>query len=298
MKSRRSFVKETAMAATALMALRPLQSIAGNPSLFSAGKLPGDRLTILHTGDLRGYLAPVADADLYSGLGGFRELTAVIASVKEKYPHTLLVDAGHMDDEKSSTRSAELLAKAGKLRYDAVYVRRDAGMMTSAFSEYQLPVINSHFLMARDGARPWRIVQRGAYKVGILTAGAESGGLNPIQRANELAAELKQREGCNLVICLSTLGFDKNKKLSDVTLAERSEHIDIILGSGSRSFMTTPHVVANKRKQEVIINHTGFGGIVLGKLDVVFNERGEKQQVIFDNLMIGTRGNRWRRPTA
>ena len=96
------------------------------------------------------------------------------------------------------------------------------------------------------------------------------------------------------MICLSNLGADKNKRLSDHTLANRSTDIDMIIGTGSGLIVRTPTTSFNKNRQEVILNYSGYGGLVLGKIDFLFNDKGERMAVHFRNLVIGARENRWK----
>ena len=56
----------------------------------------------------------------------------------------------------------------------------------------------------------------------------------------------------------------KNKKtIDDITLATQSKNFDIIIGGHSHTFMPAPQIVLNQQQQEVVINHAGYGGIVL-----------------------------------
>jgi len=112
--------------------------------------------------------------------------------------------------------------------------------------------------------------------------------------ALETSRLLKKEKDCQLVICLSNLGADKNKRLSDHTLANRSTDIDMIIGTGSGLIVRTPTTSFNKNRQEVILNYSGYGGLVLGKIDFLFNDKGERMAVHFRNLVIGARENRWK----
>lgn len=81
--------------------------------------------------------------------------------------------------------------------------------------------------------------------------------------------------------------------MDDRKLAASSTHIDVIIGSSSRTFMKRPAIVLNKNKSEVIINHAGHSGIVLGKISIKFNNDRQKQGVEFVNTMVGLKDKRW-----
>ena len=79
--------------------------------------------------------------------------------------------------------------------------------------------------------------------------------LDPISAANETAKELK-RNGCDLIICLSHLGYEYSDalKVSDIKLAQQTSNIDLILGGHTHTFLEKPTIVKNKKGEGVLIN--------------------------------------------
>ena len=64
---------------------------------------------------------------------------------------------------------------------------------------------------------------------------------DPISTANHYANLLKQKERCDLVICLSHLGFKyKGEKISDMTFAGQTRDIDLIIGGHTHTFLKKP----------------------------------------------------------
>lgn len=59
---------------------------------------------------------------------------------------------------------------------------------------------------------------------------------NPIEAAQRVADILKNREKCDLVVCLSHLGW-QGKPYSDETLIPNTRNIDIVLGGHSHSYL-------------------------------------------------------------
>ncbi|GHT13121.1 metallophosphatase [Bacteroidia bacterium] len=97
--------------------------------------------------------------------------------------------------------------------------------------------------------------------------------LDPIESANRVAAFLKEKEACDLIICLSHLGYYPSEKpVGDITLAKESRNIDIILGGHSHTFLQQPDRRLNLDGKEVVINQTGAYGIYVGRLDIVLEE--------------------------
>ena len=95
--------------------------------------------------------------------------------------------------------------------------------------------------------------------------------LNPIEKVNETAAKLKKEMSCDMVICLSHLGYKySNNKVSDIVLAKETENIDLIIGGHTHTFMTAPETYNNKSGSSVLVNQVGWAGIQLGRLDFDF----------------------------
>ena len=90
---------------------------------------------------------------------------------------------------------------------------------------------------------------------------------------NGLERQLKHELNCDLFICLSHLGCEyKSKKISDTVLAQQTRDIDLIIGGHTHTFLKKPKIITNLRKEKVIINQVGFGGINIGKIDFIFKQ--------------------------
>ncbi len=126
---------------------------------------------------------------------------------------------------------------------------------------------------------------KGNIKIGIIAVGIELKGLvpdrlygniryeDPIVYVNETAKFLKEEKKCDLVICLSHLGYKYDaKKISDIILAKESKNIDIILGGHTHTFLNEPQEQKNAAEKVVLVNQVGFGGIILGRIDVFFDK--------------------------
>jgi 5'-nucleotidase len=286
MNSRRTFVKQSAMAAAAIAVVNPLHAFAAGPSTVYGGQFSNENaLTILHTGDLGKQFSAIHDGSAFNGLGGYRGISQSVNAIRQEWKNVLLMDAGGMD--------TSLYPAAAELGYDVVQLSQNAlsGNMTSI---RHLPVISNSLSGRIPNAAASRIIQKGKIRVGIVTACTEPGTANAAVQALENAEKLKRTEGCQLVVCISDLGLNKNRRLNDYVLASRSSDIDLIIGSGTGTVLRTPHTGISRSKQEVIINHAGYGGLVIGKIDFQFNEKGEKTSVRLNNLVIGTPQHRWK----
>lgn len=97
--------------------------------------------------------------------------------------------------------------------------------------------------------------------------------IDPIEAANQTAAFLRNEKGCDLVICLSHLGyFAKEDAMGDITLAKQTRNIDIILGGHTHTYMEQPVSFENLDGKQVIISQVGERGLVVGRLDIEMEE--------------------------
>jgi 5'-nucleotidase len=292
MRTRRHFLKQAGIA-TALLA-------GGNfpfRSLATAGTAHG--LTILYTNDVHSQLQPFPeDAPQYAGLGGAAARAALIAGIRKESEHVLLLDAGDMFqasplfDLYQGTPEMNIM---NSMQYDAVTIGDhdfDGGIEVLArqCAAASFPVLCSNYktegTLLHNKLQPYTVLNKGALRVGIFGVGVQLKGLAPdniasaigyidaLAVANDMARRLKQKEHCHLVICLSHLGLEYNyNKVSDRTLAAASEHIDVIIGGHSHSFLYTPLRLKNKHGNEILVCQAGWGGAHLGRLDFIFSDQ-------------------------
>jgi len=138
---------------------------------------------------------------------------------------------------------------------------------------------------------PYRVFKKGKLKIGVFGVSIELHGLvpdnlygstqylDPIRKANEMADKLKKEEDCDMIICLSHLGYQykEGNKVSDEILAKETANIDLIIGGHTHTFLDDPVVLKNKNSNDVIVNQVGFAGIILGRLDFEFSKFSGKK---------------------
>src|SRR5690606_3140715 len=99
---------------------------------------------------------------------------------------------------------------------------------------------------------------------------------DPIEISQDMTGILKEEEQCDLIICLSHLGYSyEHDKVSDIKVAESTRNIDLIIGGHTHTFLPKPVMVKNIDDREVLINQVGFAGINLGRIDFYFEEKNE-----------------------
>jgi len=284
---RRDFIQRTGLIAGA---------IAMAPSLLSAGK-KGKKLVILHTNDTHSNIEPFpATHSKYPNQGGVSRRATIVNQIRQENDNVLLLDAGDIFQGTPyfNEFKGELEMKVmEEMKYDVVTLGNhdfDIGMeaYVSAHKNASFPVVNCNYDF---GTTPLAalvkksvIIKKAGYKIGILGVGIDLTGLvpasnfegmiytDPIAAANK-EAEYLRKKGCDLIICLSHLGYEfmDTNKVCDKHLAAKTKNIDIILGGHTHTFLTEPQSFTNAEGKNVIVNQVGYGGLFLGKIDVTFN---------------------------
>ena len=270
------------------------------PSLMGAAEyLSPLKLTVLHTNDTHSRLEPFPmDGGRNQGLGGIAGRAELIRKIRSEEEHVLLLDAGDIFQGTPyfNLYKGEPEIKAmSAMNYDACTIGNhdfDAGMENLAaqltqHANFPMLVANYDFsgTPMEYKTQPYKIFKKGKLKIGVFGVSIEGRGLipdnlfgatkylDPVQKANETADQLKRSESCDMVICLSHLGNQySTKKVSDEVLAKESEHIDLIIGGHTHTFLDNPVVYKNKKGDDVVVNQVGFAGIILGRLDFEFSK--------------------------
>ena len=293
MSNRRLFIKQSGLGVIGL-SLLPQLSFGNNKDI---------KLTILHTNDMHSHIHPFTSGR-NKGLGGMAQRAALIKQIREQEEHVLLLDAGDVFQGTPyfNVYGGELEFKLmSEMKYDAVTLGNHDFDNGLEGLKKQLTHANFPFLIAnydfsdtilKNTFNPYKVFRKGDLKIGVFGIGIELDGLvpkklyqntvyqEPISTANHYANLLKQKEKCDLVICLSHLGFKyKGKKMSDMTFASQTRNIDLIIGGHTHTFLKKPVKQLNLDKKEVIINQVGWAGINIGKIDYHFSQNDGSKKV-------------------
>lgn len=290
------------------------QALLGGAAVGLAGALPINvfgsdddlvKLTVLHTNDVHSRIEPFpANDPKYPGMGGTAIRAEIINRIRAEEENVLLLDAGDIFQGTPyfNLYGGELEMKLmSQMGYDAATIGNhdfDNGIdgLFKQLPHAKFPLINCNYdfvgTVMEGKTVPYQIVERGGLRIGILGVGVELDGLvekrlyggtvylDPVQKANETAAILKQQKDCDLVICLSHLGYEyKIRKISDKMLAKESENIDLIIGGHTHTLLNEPTVTLNKKGKEVLINQVGWAGVRLGRIDFYFKRKIRQKKV-------------------
>ena len=266
-----------------------------NSAFASPFKKPNTkRIVILHTNDTHSNIDPFPENhSRYPGMGGVAKRYSLINEIRKTEDNVLLLDSGDIFQGTpyfntfNGILEMKLMTKMG---YDASTMGNhdfDIGMdgFLKAKKHADFPFLCANYDFSRTvlnkETQAYTIINKGNLKIGVFGIGIALKGLvpeknydgtvynDPIEIANQTALILK-REKCDLIICLSHLGFEypNSEKISDRKLAQNSKNIDVILGGHTHTFLDKPVVETNKSKRAVLINQVGWAGIQLGKIEI------------------------------
>ena len=252
-------------------------------------------LTILHTNDVHSYIDPFpTDHPRNPNMGGVARRATLIEEIRKENPNVLLLDAGDIFQGTPyfNYYGGELEFKLMSMMQYEVSTLGNHDFDNGIDGFYaQLPHAKFDFVSANydfkntvlDGiVKPYKIIYKDGIKIGIFGLGVELAGLvdkknyketvyhDPIERATDMARILKQEQKCDLVICLSHIGYQyKNEpdKVCDIILAQKTKDIDLIIGGHTHTFLDKPVVEINSDGKQVLINQVGCYGLNLGRID-------------------------------
>jgi len=252
-------------------------------------------VVILHTNDIHSQVEPLSSDDArYPNLGGMLRWEALCRQVRDKEPHVLVFESGdfvqgtpYFNFFKGNVE-VELLNAIKPTAITLGNHEFDNGVEALALllKKARFPVVCTNYEVKNTPLekliKPWLIVACGNVKVGVVSANIQPNGLidkkncvgitwqNPIPVVEETAAWLKQVKKCDVVICLSHLGYKRSDgSADDLKLAAQSKSIDVILGGHSHTYMRRPELVPNLDGNSVIINQVGKSGVYVGRLDLL-----------------------------
>ena len=292
---RRKFIKQT----TASLALASVGGLT-----FNSCETKPKHITILHTNDTHSQIEPFdISHHKFANKGGVARRASLVQKVRKENPNTLLLDAGDIFQGTPYFNyfGGEIEFKLmSLLKYDAATMgNHDFDNSIDGF-HHQLPNANFDFVCANYDfkntilntlVKPYKIFFKDGIKIGVFGLGIElqnlvspelfkeTNYLDPIEITKDITRELKENENCDLIICLSHLGYHyKNtQKVSDLKLAAATKDIDLIIGGHTHTFLPKPTLVKNINNETVIVNQVGAYGVNLGRIDFYFDKQNNKE---------------------
>lgn len=306
--NRKNFIKTAIGGGLAL-------SLAPN-LIFSQGQKSNGlkKITILHTNDQHSRIEPFdASYTRNPNQGGFARRATLVQKIRKEEPNVLLLDCGDIFQGTPyfNMFGGELEFKLmSMMGYDAATMGNhdfDNGLdgFLKALPNAKFPFITSNYdfknTILEGKTLDYKIFTKQGIKIGVFGLGIELDGLvgkkqyaetkylDPVEIANHYGKFLKNEKKCDLVVCISHLGYqfrDNPNKICDVNLAAKTENIDLILGGHTHTFLPEPQKYTNSAGKSVLVNQVGWAGLLLGKIDFFFDNQKNIRHIAWNTLSI------------
>lgn len=251
-------------------------------------------ITILHSNDTHSCIRPLnpnlADTAI-AGRGGYIRRIEMLQQERQKDPDLLLFDSGDFSQGSpfyTLFKGDVEIGLMNHMKVDATTIGNhefDFGVdnMARLFDMASFPVLCANYRFtgtALEGkVEPYKIYKVKGVRVGVFGIDPEMEGLvdhnkiggveylDPIATANEMANTLRNREHCDVVICLSHLGWLESG-MSDQEMISHTRGIDLVLGGHSHSYFRNLHYVKDLDGRSVPVDQNGKHGIYIGKIEI------------------------------
>ena len=250
------------------------------------------QLLILHTNDTHSCILPLketlADTTI-AGRGGYLRRVALVNEERAREPELLLFDSGDFSQGSpyySIFKGDVEIDLMNRMRYDAATIGNhefDYGMenMARLFRRANFPIVCANYdftgTPCEGLVKPYVIIKRKGVKIGVFGLAPELDGLveknscagvrflNPVEVANRVARELKEDKKCDLVVCLSHLGWS-DEPYGDKTMMAQTRNIDLVLGGHSHSYLENLEWVQNLDGKPIANDQNGKHAVWVGRL--------------------------------
>ncbi len=289
--NRRKFIYNSSLASLSVMGLNSCNL-----------KNENVKITILHTNDVHSQIEPFPfNHDKYPDRGGFARRANIFKGLMKINPNTLIFDAGDIFQGTPYFNffQGDLELKLMKeMGYNAATIGNhefDAGLkkLKENILNNNFPFVSSNYDFTNTELEGlisnYKIFKKEGIKIGVFGLGIELNGLvssslfketkyyDPVEITQEMTSKLKNKEKCDLIICVSHLGHSyQTDKISDLKLGKLTSDIDLIIGGHTHTFLKKPEIIKNSQDKDVIINQVGSNGIYVGKIDFNFSKFDRK----------------------
>ena len=299
---RREFLKNSSLITTALLFNQQLKALTGASGQSSVKNFLHS-IPVFHTNDLRGIIDPGTNKK-FSGLGGLSNIEGL---VKAQGSSPVLVDAGDfLNENHSFEQHKSMIHLMNRIGYHAatfgdreLSLGQDRLANLVPLMNFKLVNCNYEFSneILRKNVLQYYILKYGRFRVGITGVGIRPTKIHgsenitwhhPYEKANQVATYLKRDQKCDLVICLSHIGFKlRDEVIDNHKFALDSENIDIIISGHDDQVINTLAVLKNKTRDEVFVSNAGWGGLTMGELRFSYDMLGERNEFAFKQYIPG-----------
>ena len=267
-------------------------------SVVSVGAKTKKQLVVLHTNDVHSCIMPLnenLDNKDIAGRGGFVRRVNMIKEQRALHPDLLFFDSGDFSQGSGYYTLFKGDVEVGlmnQMGYDAVTIGNhefDFGLenMARLFRMANFPIVCSNYDFTGtpcDGlVKDYITINRNGLKIGVFGLGAPLKGLvanpncegvkflDPAETAKKYIKLLRKQEKCDVVICLSHLGWEISD-YPDQQFIREIDGCDLVLGGHTHTYMPTLEYAPDKTGKMIPDDQNGKHGVFIGKLVLTFQK--------------------------
>jgi len=260
---------------------------------FSPAGARQKQLVVLHTNDTHSTIMPVSDQlpdTVKAGRAGALRRIAMLQEERAKDPDLLLFDSGDFSQGSAYYTMFKGEVEIGlmnRMGYDAVTIGNhefDFGLenMARMFRMATFPVVCTNYdftgTPCEGLVKPYIILKRKGVRIGVFALAPKMAGLvapkncvgvkylDPAQVALETATMLKKEKKCDVVICLSHLGWNSNRDEDDQYMVARSRYIDLVLGGHTHTYFKRLEYLNDLDGRPVPVDQNGKHAVFVGRM--------------------------------
>ena len=265
-----------------LFAVSPLDAVAKKHK----------QLVVLHTNDTHSTIFPVnsnIDNQEIAGRGGFLRRVNMVKEQRQQHPDLLLFDSGDFSQGSGYYTLFKGEVEVGlmnQMGYDAATIGNhefDFGLdnMARIFRMAKFPIVCSNYdctgTVIQDLVKPYITLVRNGVKIGVFALSPELKGLvfdgncegitylDPAETAQKYINILRKQEKCDIVICISHLGWEVSDYTDEMFL-KKVEGCDLVLGGHTHTYMKELGYAPDKTGKRIPVDQNGKHGAFIGKL--------------------------------
>ena len=250
------------------------------------------QLVILHTNDTHSTIFPLnpnIDDKEIAGRGGFLRRINMLKEQRRQHPDLLLFDSGDFSQGSGYYTLFKGDVEVGlmnQMGYDAVTIGNhefDFGLENLAriFRMAEFPIVCSNYdckgSLLEGLVKPYITLVRNGVKIGVFALSPALKGLvfdgncegitylDPAETAQKYINILRKQEKCDIVICISHLGW-KESEYTDEMFLKGVEGCDLVLGGHTHTYMKELEYAPDKTGKRIPVDQNGKHGAFIGKL--------------------------------
>lgn len=252
------------------------------------------QIMILHTNDTHSTIEPVSKYSKVkeaAGKAGCVRRATMVKQLREQNPDILLFDSGDFSQGSTFYTMYKGDVEVGLMNimgYDAATIGNhefDFGLdnLARLARQAKFPIVCSNCdftgTPCQDVIKKYCVVVRDGVRIGVFGLTPKIEGLvmkeniagvkyiDPIQATKEMVSVLRDKERCDIVVCLSHLGWKLAPEyIDDQVLISSTTGIDIVLGGHSHTYMKEMEWVDNAEGKSIPVDQNGKHGAFVGKI--------------------------------